>query len=129
MDIVRIVVSGIAVAVICMAIRPLKSEWAMLIGLVFAIVVLMYLMGYLGQIVDFISTLEEKCGLKQIYIDTLLKVLAIAFLAEFGSTICQDAGENTAASYIETAGKVMVLVVALPVLKAVVDLAMDLAGL
>ena len=56
-----------------------------------------------------------------VYLNTLLKIMGIAYLAEFGSQICRDAGEGVIAGKVEFAGKLLILVMALPLLAAVLE--------
>jgi stage III sporulation protein AD len=55
-----------------------------------------------------------------------MKVMGIAYLTEFGSLICRDAGENAVGSKLELCGKIMVLVLALPIFSAALDMIFDL---
>ena len=55
------------------------------------------------------------------YIEIILKILAIAYLASFCSEICNDAGAGSLASKVEFSAKIMILVLAIPILMAVLD--------
>ena len=50
------------------------------------------------------------------------KIVGIAYIAEFGAQICKDAGEGVIASKIEFAGKVLIMIMAVPILIALTDL-------
>ncbi|MHB8157554.1 MAG: stage III sporulation protein AD, partial [Desulfocucumaceae bacterium] len=52
---------------------------------------------------------------------TILKIVGIAYIADFGAQICRDAGEGAVASKIEFAAKIMVLVLAVPIVVAVLN--------
>jgi stage III sporulation protein AD len=54
-------------------------------------------------------------------INTVFKILAIAYLASFCSEICKDAGENSIAAKVEFSGKILILVLAIPILMAVMQ--------
>lgn len=49
----------------------------------------------------------------------ILKTLAVAYITSFGSDICSDAGEKAIANGMETAGKMIMLSMALPMLTGI----------
>ena len=56
-----------------------------------------------------------------VYMGTILKIVGVAYIADFGSQICRDAGEGALASKIEFAAKIIVLVMAVPIIVAVLQ--------
>ncbi len=58
-------------------------------------------------------------GIKFAYLELMGKVLGTAFLAGLAADIARDSGENALAAKIELAGKVVIALLSLPVLKAV----------
>jgi len=41
-----------------------------------------------------LSSYAEKVNIDMVYINTLLKIVGIAYIAEFGAEVCRDAGEG-----------------------------------
>lgn len=56
-----------------------------------------------------------------IYIETILKIIGIAYIAEFASQITKDAGQGAIASKIEMAGKILILAMAIPILTVLIE--------
>jgi stage III sporulation protein AD len=50
----------------------------------------------------------------------------VAYLAELGASVCLDAGESAIATKIELAGRVVILVIATPVILDVVNVLVGL---
>ncbi|MDR1560039.1 MAG: stage III sporulation protein AD [Clostridiales bacterium] len=122
MDISRIVAVGIISLILIIAIRKQNAEFALLISIMASIIIFFMIMPLLGQSV---SLLKEIAGLMDTnlqYIGLILKIIAIAYIAEFGAQICTDAGESALASKIELAGKALILITSTPVLFGLVDL-------
>jgi len=82
--------------------------------------------GPLGQAVTALAELAARAKVERFYLDTVLRVIGVAYLAEFGSQICRDAGEGAIASKVELAGKVLIMVLAVPVVTAVVEVVLRL---
>ena len=56
----------------------------------------------------------------------LYKTIGIALVVQVGGNLCRDAGESALASVVETAGTLCALLAALPLLRAVLDMLMEL---
>jgi stage III sporulation protein AD len=80
------------------------------------------IMPYIGQAVGILEDIAGLVNADSQYISLILKIIAIAYIAEFGSQICADAGESAIASKIELAGKILILIVSTPVLYGLVHL-------
>jgi stage III sporulation protein AD len=68
-----------------------------------------------------LQQLAIKANIDFVYLNTILKILGIAYLASFCSEICRDAGEGVIASRVEFAGKILILVLGIPILMAVLQ--------
>lgn len=53
--------------------------------------------------------------------ETILKIIGISYIAELGASISKDAGLQSVASYIELAGKIFILLLAVPIITAVIE--------
>lgn len=56
-----------------------------------------------------------------IYVQTILKIIGIAYIAEFAAQITKDAGQGAIASKIELAGKILILAMAIPILTVMIE--------
>lgn len=61
-------------------------------------------------------------------IGVIAKTLGVAYLTNFGSDICTDAGEKAVATALETAGKIIMLSMALPMLSGIFGSVVSLIG-
>ena len=69
-----------------------------------------------------IRALFDRAGIETAYVSILLRTLAAALVTRSCADLCRDGGSQALASAVETAGAVAALAIALPLLKAVVDL-------
>lgn len=122
MDIFRIAAIGICGVLISAIVKGYKPEFATYVVIatvliIFGIVIykLTYVFEYLGEIYNQISYGKN-------FFPIIIKVLAVAYIADFTAQICRDSGETAIAGKVELAGKVMIFYLALPVLMAVMDL-------
>ena len=121
MEIVQVVGFGVLAAVSVLFIRQSRPDIAHLLSIGAGVVIVVYVLGYLRMIVNVITDLALEAEINTIYLRTLLRVVGVAYLAEFGAQICRDADENGFAAKIEFAGKIIILIMAIPILMAVLE--------
>lgn len=121
-------VTGICVICALLAILLKKGtpEVALLLTLAAGVLVFLFLSGYLQQILDFLRQLAEESGVSEDLFVPLYKTVGIALVVRIGGNLCRDAGESALAAVIETAGSICALLVAMPLLKAVLSLLLEL---
>lgn len=121
MEILQVVAFALVAAVLLVGLRRERPEVAVVLAVAAGAALLVFVLRQVAAVVDGMRALVDGTGLDDRYLGSLLKVIGIAYLAEFGAQICRDAGEGALASKVELAGKVFILVLAVPVLLAVVE--------
>jgi len=121
MDIFKVVIVGILAAVLVVILREEKPEIAVAVSIVTGLVIFVFLITKLNSVITILRYFANKANIDVLYFSTILKVIAIAYITEFGAQICRDAGAGSIAAKIELAGKVLIMVVAIPILAALLD--------
>lgn len=101
--------------------RQVVPEMATLIIIGLGVVLLALVVDSLGDAVDVLQGLAGNAGIKSDYIRVVLKVVGVSYITAFAAQMCRDAGESALAAKVELAGKVMILLTALPVFKALAE--------
>jgi stage III sporulation protein AD len=128
MDIIGIAGIAVLAAVIAAMLRRYHQEYAVLISIAAGVVILFAIFAGVQPAVSQIGKLLSAAGLSASYTVILLKTLGICFLAQFAADACRDAGENALASNVELAGKIAIIIIALPLFEDIVQTAAKLAG-
>lgn len=102
--------------------RKQSPEQALLLTLAVAAVVLGWCMSLAAPLAEEIRELFQKAGVEAAYVAVLLKTVAAALITRFCADLCKDGGSQALASAVETAGAVAALAIAMPLLRAVVEL-------
>ncbi len=121
MEIIQVVGFGVIAAVSVLFVRQSRPDIAHLLSIGAGVVIVVYVLGYLGMIIDVITDLALEAEINTVFLRTLLRVIGVSYLAEFGAQICRDAGENGIAAKVEFAGKIIILIMAVPILLAVFE--------
>ena len=67
----------------------------------------------------------SRIKLKEKYI-SIIKVIGIAYIVEFGKNVCIDAGQSSIATKLEMAGKVVIVVLTIPLISSLVNVLVGL---
>lgn len=121
MDIVKIVSFALVSLLVVTLVKNDRKDIAILISLVAGMIIFMFMISRITIIVNFLQNLSNKANIDVVYLDTVFKILGIAYLTSFCSEICKDAGEGSIASKVEFSGKILILTLAIPILMAVMQ--------
>jgi len=121
MEILQIVIFAFIASIIYIVLKDLNEAFAFLIVLIAGIVIFLAVIKQIGIIFQLLQSLGQKAAIEGMYIETILKIIGIAYIAELGANITKDAGLDSVASKIELAGKVFILVLAIPIITAVIE--------
>ncbi|WP_434750455.1 stage III sporulation protein AD [Paenibacillus amylolyticus] len=126
MEIIQVVGLALIATVLILVIKEQKPMFAFLIAAATGVVIFMLLIGKIGAVIEVLKRLAENSGMESIYLKTVLKIIGIAYIAEFGAQIVRDSGQESIASKIELAGKVLILVLAIPIISIIIETVMKL---
>ena len=104
--------------------KQYKPEWAALLRIAVTVVALGVILTIAGGILTYLRDLTEGvAGGAGDSWEILIKALGVAFLTETASSICRDSGETGLAGWVETAGKLELLLLSFPLIRTVLDTA------
>ena len=113
-------------AILALVLKKGTPELALLLTLGAAAAALAALAGAVEELMAFLEELAERSGVGGELFVPLYKTVGISLVVKVGSGLCRDAGESALGSVVETAGAVCALLAALPLLRAVLSLLMEL---
>lgn len=121
MDILQICLIGVIGAIVALILKQYKPEFAVIVSLAAGIVILFIVSEYIFEAVEVVSGISEKTGIDNAMLSAVMKIIGVGYLTEFSSNICEDSGNKSIADKIALGGKIIILITALPILTAVVD--------
>ncbi|AOZ91465.1 stage III sporulation protein AD [Paenibacillus crassostreae] len=126
MEIIQVVGLGLISTILILIIKEQKPIFAFLLTASTSILIFLFLIGKIDTVIRELENMAESAGVQMIYLKTILKIIGIAYIAEFGSQIVRDAGQESIASKIELAGKVLIMVLAIPIIGIIIETVMKL---
>ena len=121
MEIWQIVGLALIVTVLSVVIKQLRPEIALQMTILTGALIFILILNKIKIIIDLLQNLADQANISSYYLLIVLKIVGVAYLAEFGSQICRDAGESALATKIELAAKVGVIILAIPIIAAITE--------
>ena len=121
MTTIQAAVIGIVAVVLAVQIKALRPEYSTYLILVAGVIIASLGISRLDAILETVRTIGTYIHVQNIYLGTLLKMVGIAYIAEFASGICKDAGFSSLGIQVEMFGKLSILVISGPVLLALLE--------
>jgi len=120
-EIWQIVGLALIVTIFSVLLKQIRPEIALQLTILAGASIFILILSKIRVVVDLLQTLADQANISSYYLLIILKIVGVAYLAEFGAQICRDAGENALATKIELAAKVGVIILAIPIIVAITE--------
>lgn len=121
MEILQIVGLGLIGTLLILVVKGKTPEIAFLLSILVGAFILLFLIDKISAVLGILGRLAEETHVNPVFLTTILKIVGIAYIAEFGAQVVRDAGEDSIASKIELAGKILILVLAIPIIQSILQ--------
>lgn len=120
------IIKAVLTAFICCAAVVIISryipEYAPFAQIAAVIAVLLSVTGIIENAVVYFSDFISSGVIDSAYAVIVFKALLVAVIAQFGAELCRDSGNSALAFSLETAAKIIILSMSLPMLKNLADI-------
>ena len=121
MEIIKIIGIGLTALAILIILRQYKPEFALYVSLIAGIIILTMILTKVTGVIHLIKDISNRAGINSQLIGLLLKITGIAFLTEFATSVSNDCGESAIANKIELGGKMIIIVISLPIISSLLE--------
>ncbi len=125
-DLIKIVAIALVTVFAHMLVKQTKPEIAMVLSIVGSIIIIIMAVNTISSVISSFRSIFETTGVDTNLLSPLLKIIAIGYIAEFGANICVDAGASGIADKVLFSAKIIILIIALPIITTVVDMVVAL---
>lgn len=126
MSIFQILCGGFLALVMWLVLTQYQSPIAIFVVVAFGALLFLRVAEGLEGLLSSLMELSGQAGVNVLYLTTIFKMIGVAWLAEFFCQLCRDAGSGALAVKLEFAAKVAILLLAYPVLAAVLRSVLEL---
>ena len=121
-NMLKIGIIGIAAVFFAVLLKRDRPELSMLLSVACGTIIFAFALERLGTTIEFFKGLLSKLPVEPAFFVTMVKMLGIAYIAEFSSSICKDCGHSAIASQIELFAKGAIVVMSIPVMSCLIEL-------
>lgn len=112
----QIGIIGVMGTILAIEFQKEHREYSLLISLGLAVFIFIYILGRMEVILETAQEIQEVMSVDIAYVEVILKMLGITYIAQFSSGICKDAGYGNIATQIDLFGKISILALSMPIL-------------
>ena len=129
MAIFQLIGIALITAVAALILKGTKPELAFAVSIAGSIILLLFVLETFQGTVSIFSTIAQKTGIESSLVKIILKMVGIGYLVEFSAGILSDFGEKALADKLVFCGKIVILVLAVPIIESVLNLIIRLLEL
>ena len=127
MDLVyKIVAVALVGCIATIIVKPVRSDYAVLIALASGVIILAMLVNYLSSVFDALKLIINTTGISGNLYSLLIKIVGRGYLIEFTAGICADTGNSSLGDKVLLGGKIIILVMAMPIVTSILQIIMEL---
>lgn len=126
MELLKIVGIGIIISVTIVIVKQVKPEFAVGVLIAGSIVMLLYFLQYFTDVLNVFDNIIQKTGIDKNLFSIILKIVGVGYVIEFGANICSDSGNSAIADKIILCGKMLILILAMPIITSLLDIVIGL---
>ncbi|MCR6545962.1 stage III sporulation protein AD [Dehalobacterium formicoaceticum] len=93
----------------------------MVISVFVGAVIFIQILPKISYVVSAFEELATRASINTFYLTTIFKIIGISYIAEFGAQVCRDAGQGAIATKVEFSAKILVMVLAVPIIGAILE--------
>ena len=126
MQIFQLVGIAIITAVAALLLKGTKPELAFAVTIAGGIILLLFAFEIFKGSLTIFQKITDITGIESSIVKILLKMVGIGYLVEFSAGILSDFGQSNLGDKLVFCGKIIVLVLAVPILESVLNLIVKL---
>lgn len=128
MNIITIAAVAIVSAITAVAIKKQNGETALMLSVACSVILLMAVISFAGNVLQTVNRIAAASDMNVEYIKILLKVIGICIVTELAVSVCKESGQQTIASNVTLAGKILIMVASLPLYTEIFDTVVSLVN-
>jgi stage III sporulation protein AD len=122
MEIFKIIGIGLVATALAVILKTQRPEMSMQITIIGGTIIFILMLTKLSSVIELLNSFADKAGIETSFLRTIIKITGIAYITEFGASVCKDAGESAMATKIEFGGKIVIVALAVPIIGALLSL-------
>lgn len=129
MYVLRLCSIAVVTAISALILKNHKSELVPLCLVAGGVLIFLYAFDYLTESVEFIKSFTQSAGISSEIVRTVFKIVGIGFIVELTASSIKELGFEGIADKLVLCGKIILFVVAIPILTATYKIIVSMINL
>lgn len=121
MDIVKIIGVGLISLIIIIILKQYRPEFTIYVSIIAGVIIILMITDSMSGIITMLQDIASRANINSQFLKILIKITGIAILTEFAVSICKDSGESAVASKVDIGGKVIIISMSIPIIRALLE--------
>lgn len=118
----KVIIIGIITVLLSALLKKYHPEYSIILVIVSSVIILVLLADSFTTVFDNINAILNDAKINPKYIETIVKIIGIAYLSEYMAALLYDANESAMAKKVELAGKIIIFLITLPVITSLSEM-------
>lgn len=128
MDILQIVAVACVAGILSLTLKPYRPELSVLVGVAAGMLIFLSVVDSLAGIFSAFGEIMQKSGINIKYFQLVIKIIGIAYITQLAGALLKDCGESALALKAEFAGKIAIMLMAMPIISGFLDIITETLG-
>ncbi len=128
-EFIKIIGVAFVTALTALLLKSTKPELSFAVTVLGTLFILLWLMNLLQGSVNLLYSIATTTGLDNAIFKILLKIVGVSYLTEFSAGILNDFGSTSVADKVSLGGKILIFVLAIPIIQSLLSLLQEFLGL
>lgn len=121
-ELLKIMGVAIVTSVAAILLKSTKPELSFAVTVTGVIVILLFIVDAMRELTSVFYVIAEITGVENGLLKLLLKIVGVGYITEFGTGVLQDFGSSAIADKVALGGKLMIVLLALPIMRGLLQL-------
>ncbi len=126
MELLKIVGVGVIISLTIVIVRQVKPEFSAIMTVLGSCLMLAYCLQFIAIPVSELSAIMNRTGINNELFSIIIKIVGVGYLIEFGASICADTGNSAIADKVILGGKLLILILAIPIFSSIFNIVLGL---
>ena len=118
----KIIAIGLITCVTALILKPMRSDFAIIVTVVGGVIIFAMILSSLSSVLNVITSIASKTGVNSGLLAIVFKIIGIGYLTEFSASLCSDAGSGSLGDKVLLGGKIVIMMMSLPIITNILEI-------
>ncbi len=123
---IQIAGASLVILILSIVLKNYNRTYSIILSISGCVFIFLFVSDKISKLINNVFLLSQNVSGIYVYIKLMLKVLGVILITQFVSDLCRDNGENSLATMVETASKIVVITLVFPLFESIISFVIGL---